>query len=241
MQSELEWKIRCNLAAMYRIFDILNWSDSIFTHISARIPGTDYILMNPYGYLYEEITASSLVKINLNDGSSEEKLYNKVGYNIHNAVHVARPDVNYIVHTHTTPIVAVSSFTNGLQPCSQYGLYITKNISYHDYEGIFFWEDEKERLVSSVKQNNFCMMKNHGSLVMAKTIDVAFFNQYILQRACEIQLAIQSTNNTFIPIQEDVTDRTTKYSANNQSDKAPPLLWSAMKRKLDRINPGYDT
>lgn len=242
MQSELEWKTRCDLAALYRIFDLFRWTDAIFTHISARIPGTNSILMNPYGYLYEEVTASSLVKLNLDDNTSEGGLYNKVGYNIHSAIHTARPEIQYVMHTHTTPIVAVSSLGYGLEPCSQYGVYITKNLAYHDYEGIFFWEDEKDRLVEDLGNKMFCLMRNHGSLVLAKDVEVALFNQYILQRSCEIQIAIQSTNKSYILVEDDVAKRTVDYTSTQQrkEDRGSPLLWSAMKRKLDKVNPGYD-
>lgn len=156
MQLKHEWQTRCDLAALYRVFDKLNWTDAIFTHISARIPNTDFILMNPYGYLYDEITASSLIKIDLHTGNTNEGLYNKVGYNIHSAIHLARSEIRYVIHTHTTPIVAVSSLKDGLQQCSQYGLYISQSLAYHNYEGIFFWESEKDRLVKAwIKIKNF--------------------------------------------------------------------------------------
>lgn len=240
MQLKHEWQTRCDLAALYRVFDKLNWTDAIFTHISARIPNTDFILMNPYGYLYDEITASSLIKIDLHTGNTNEGLYNKVGYNIHSAIHLARSEIRYVIHTHTTPIVAVSSLKDGLQQCSQYGLYISQSLAYHNYEGIFFWESEKDRLVKSLDKNKeFCLMRNHGSLVLGRDIEQAFFNQYILQRACEIQIAVQSTNQSFISVTEEIANRTLEFTMTEQKkeDKAPPLLWKAMKRKLE---PGYD-
>lgn len=241
MRSEVEWKTRCELAALYRIFDILGWTDAIFTHISARIPGTNRILMNPYGYLYDEITASNLVMIDLDTDASDGK-HNSVGYNIHSAIHQSKPEVQYIAHSHTTPIVSVSSISTGLIPCSQYSVYIMENLSYHEYEGIFFWDDEKSRLVESMGDASFCLMKNHGSLVLGRSVEMVLFNQYILQRACEIQLSVMSAGVDNVSIPKEVREKTVEFTVNNQrsSDRAPPLLWSAMKRKLDRTNPGYD-
>ena len=235
MQLKPEWQIRCKLAALYRIFDLLGWTDTIFTHISARIPDTDFILMNPYGKLYKEITASSLIKVSLTDSSFIRDNINTVGYNIHSAIHNARPEINYVLHTHTVPIVTVSSLQEGLLPISQYGLYIANNLSYHNYGGIFFWEDEKDTLVKSIgNKNTFCLMRNHGSLVLSKDIDQALFNQYILQKACEVQIMVQSTNQPYILLDDAIIDRTVEYTntKQNKQEKAPHLLWDAMIRQI---------
>ena len=240
-----EWNLRCDLAALYRIFNILSWDDAIFTHISARIPGTDYILMNPYGFLYDEITASSLIKVNLHniqDVSTSESILNKVGFNIHSALHLARPEVKFIIHSHSSPIVAVSSLESGISSNNQYSIYITNNIGYHGYNGIFFWEDEKKLLVENIKNFNFLLMKNHGSLVLGKNLETAFFHQYILQRACEVQILIESNKNKISNIDPSCISRTIEFTKKFQleEDRAPPLLWKAMLRKLNKINPGYD-
>jgi ribulose-5-phosphate 4-epimerase/fuculose-1-phosphate aldolase len=242
MPLELEWKTRCDLAAIYRIFSALGWTDEIFTHISARINGTNYILMNPYGYLYEEITASSLVRLDLQNTTDTDKLYNRVGYNIHSAIHNARPDIKYVIHTHTVPIVAVSALADGLEPVSQYGVYITNHISYHNYEGIVFYEDEKDRLVKDIGSSTFCLMRNHGSIVLSNEVEGALFNQYILQKACEVQVAIQSTGKEYITVPNSAVSRTIEYNpvTQKQDDRASFLLWSALKRKIDKENPGYD-
>lgn len=245
LQEASEWNTRCDLAALYRIFAILGWDDAIFTHISGRIPNTDYILMNPYGLLYEEITASSLIKVSIFDYENKEAsehILNRVGYNIHSAIHEARPEVKFVIHTHTTPIVATSCLEDGFESSNQYSLYISRDISYHQYNGIFFWEKEKEELIKNLSSKNFMLMENHGSIVLGKEIELAFFNQYILQRCCEIQTLINSSKKNPLTISDEIIKRTLEFTRNTQSaeDRAPPLLWNAMRRKLNRLNPGYD-
>ena len=232
----IEWKLRCELAAMYKIFHLLGWDDTIFAHITARIPNTDYILINPYGMIYDEITASSLIKINIYD-SSDRKVYgemieNKVGYNIHAAIHRSRPDAGFVIHTHSTPIVAVSSLESGLVNCSQYTIHISNSLSYHSYNGIFFEKDEAERLVSSMNKSNFCLLRSHGSIVIGETAEKAFFNQYLLQKACEVQVQVMSTSQPYHKINDISISKSIEHSKDNQDVKASNLLWKAMKRKI---------
>ena len=232
-----EWEVRCSLAALYRIIDICGWADSIYTHISARIPGTDFILLNQYGLLNEEITASNLVKVPLSELATYD--VNIVGYNIHSAIHNARPSVNFIIHTHSPDIVAVSSQKSGLLPIAQQSVFIMNTLSYHTYEGIFFWEEEKAQLLSDLGDTRCMLLRNHGSIVVGDSAESVFFYQYMLDAACKIQ--IKSGIDNVNLISNEAINRTISYTGGSvPKQKSTPLLWNAMLRKLNKINPGYN-
>jgi len=217
--------IKQNLADLHQIFALLNWDDTIFTHLSACI--SDNLLMKPYDLLFNEVTPNTLLECNIHEYNDSLGL-NQVGYNIHSAIHANRNEVEYVLHTHTPEIVAISALKEGLKPVSQYAtLVLEKGLSYHNYEGVVFWEDEKDRLVNSLKDNTFCLLKNHGSLVVGKTVEKAFFNQYLLQKSCEVQCLI---NGPVIEINNDIIKQFRNFDKSGY--QASPLLWEAMKRKL---------
>ena len=189
--SPEEWQVRIDLAACYRIIAMYGWNDLVFTHISARVPGgEDHFLINPYGMLFEEITASSLVKVDL-DGNKvleTEHPVNPAGFVIHSAVHEAREDAGCVLHTHTKAGIAVSAQKEGLLPISQTAMFPYVTLSYHDYEGVALNEDEKPRLVADLGSNNALILRNHGLLTTAPTIADAFLLMYVLETACQIQI-----------------------------------------------------
>ena len=184
-----EWEVRVNLAAAYRLVALYGWDDLVFTHISARVPGPEHhFLINPYGWMFEEITASSLVKVNLEGRKVMPSEYdiNPAGFTIHSAVHAARQDALCVMHTHTPNGVAVSAQKNGLLPISQQSLFVLSRLGYHDYEGLALNEDEKPRLVRDLGDKNFLMLRNHGLLTAAASIADAFAFMYSFERSCMI-------------------------------------------------------
>ncbi|BDB30306.1 L-fuculose phosphate aldolase [compost metagenome] len=194
--SDAEWKTRCELAALYRILAHHRMTDHIYTHISARVPGTDehHFLINPYGLMFHEITASSLVKIDmhgriLESGSKGPQRVNTAGFMIHSAVHMARHDISCVVHTHTAAGIAVSAQEQGLLPISQHALKFYERISYHEYEGIASDEAERARLVADLGNNKAMVLRNHGLLAAGTTVAEAFIVIYYLERACQAQVA----------------------------------------------------
>ena len=190
-----EWQARVDLAAMYRLTALYHWDDLVFTHISMRVPGADHhFLINPFGHFFEEITASSLVKVDLNGTVVLETPYfiNPAGFTIHSAVHAAREDAQCVYHTHTLHGVAVSAQKNGLQPISQISLFPLSSLGYHDYEGIALNEDEKPRLVRDLGSKKVLMLRNHGLLTVGRNAAEAFLYMYALESACRIQVMAQS-------------------------------------------------
>src|SRR5687768_2898865 len=189
-----EWEQRVNLAACYRLVAMYGWADLIFTHISARVPGPEHhFLINPYGMLFDEITASSLVKIDLSGAKVEESPYdvNPAGFTIHSAIHAAREDAQCVLHVHSRNGVAVSAQKEGVLPISQQSMFVLASLGYHDYEGVALTDDEKPRLVHDLGDNNFLMLRNHGLLTVAETIPDAFLFMYLFESACSIQLRAQ--------------------------------------------------
>jgi ribulose-5-phosphate 4-epimerase/fuculose-1-phosphate aldolase len=193
--SPAEWALRVQLAAAYRVADHLGWAELIYTHISARVPGPEHhFLINPYGLRFDEVTASSLVKINA-DGEPvgpQEYSANKAGFIIHSAIHMAREDAQCVWHMHTLPGMAVSAQEEGLLPTHMYSHNFWNRLSYHDFEGPSMRLDERERLVNSLGKNDSLILRNHGLLTTGRTIPEAFIRFWRLNRACEIQLAAQA-------------------------------------------------
>ena len=207
--STEEWTLRVNLAACYRLIAMFGWDDLIFTHISARVPGSeDHFLINAYGLMFEEMTASSLVKVDL-DGKvvlETPHIINPAGFTIHSAIHAAREEAGCVLHTHTRSGVAVSAQADGLLPLSQISLLPYSSLAYHDYEGIALNEDEKPRLVADLGDKNFLILRNHGLLTVGPTIPDAFLFMYALETACQIQLAALSGGVELINVNSAIVD-----------------------------------
>lgn len=242
--SEEEWETRVNLAACYRLMPLFGMSDLIYNHITARIPGTeDEILINPYGYMYEEITASSLIKINikgdvLHNPHGEELSINQAGYVIHSAVHSARHDVSCVIHTHTRAGMAVSAMACGLLPITQTSMRF-KDIAYHDYESVAIEMDEQARLIEDLGNQDAMILRNHGLLVACASIAEAFNAMYWLEMACRVQVDALSSGSKLIMPSEAIINRTHHLYQPTVRRPFGLMEWPAMLRYLDRRTPGY--
>jgi ribulose-5-phosphate 4-epimerase/fuculose-1-phosphate aldolase len=240
--SEAEWQMRVDLAAAYRLVALYGWDDLVFTHISARVPGPEHhFLINPYGWLFEEITASSLVKIDLQGEKvmPSPHLINPAGFTIHSAVHEAREDVACVMHTHSINGVAVSAQKGGLLPLSQTAVIAGASLAYHDYEGIALYEDEKPRLVADLGDRWTMMLRNHGLLTMGKNCADAFMRMYFLEAACMIQVRAQAGGGPMHGVPQKVLDTIDEQIEMVTYGKFGMLAWPGLLRKLDRRNPGY--
>lgn len=240
--SDDEWQLRVDLAACYRLIALHGWDDLVFTHISARVPGPDeHFLINAYGLLFEEMTASSLVKVDL-DGNvvlDSPHFINPAGFTIHSAVHEARTDVGCVLHTHTKAGVAVSIQADGLLPLSQIALIPLVSLGYHDYEGIALNPDEKARLVADLGDSMFLILRNHGLLTAAATIPDAFLAMYALETACQTQIMAQSTGAELIHVAPQIVAGIKAQQEEVMKGLGGQLAWPGLLRKLDRANPGY--
>jgi ribulose-5-phosphate 4-epimerase/fuculose-1-phosphate aldolase len=240
--SAEEWQARVDLAASYRLAALFGWDDLVFTHISARVPGPGHqFLINPYGLMFDEITASSLVKVGLDGNILMETSYkiNPAGFTIHSAVHAAREDALCVMHTHTSEGVAVSAQKEGLLPLSQHSMFSLSSIGYHDYEGIALNEDEKPRLVRDLGDNQNLILRNHGLLTVGQNPAEAFFAMYYLQRACTIQVLAQSGGGELIHIPDSLLAGTAARIDQESRSSLGDLVWPGLIRKLDRIDPSY--
>jgi len=240
--SEAEWQARVDLAAAYRLVALYGWDDLIFTHISARVPGADHhFLLNPYGVMFEEVTASSLVKIDLHGNKVMESPYfvNPAGFTIHSAVHEARADALCVMHLHTRHGIAVSAQENGLLPLSQQAMFALSSLGYHDYEGLALDEEEKPRLVSDLGDRKFMILRNHGLLTIGRTAAEAFLGMFLLERACEIQILAQSGGGELSMIPEPIIDRVASQLSAVTVGQGASLTWPGLLRKLDRIDRSY--
>src|ERR1044071_8393571 len=239
--SAEEWQARVDLAALYRLVALYGWDDLIYTHISARIPGPEHhFLINPYGLLFEEITASSLVKIDLDGNILQETPYfiNPAGFTIHSAVHAARDDAHYVMHVHTDQGVAVAAQKEGLLPLSQHALVVLPHLAYHDYEGIALDLDERERLVADIGDKTLMLLRNHGTLAVGETAADCFVGMFYLERACKQQVMALSVGRENVLLAPDAAVAEVKSQTGNGFGGA--LAWPACLRKLDRHLPGYD-
>lgn len=240
--SEAEWQVRVDLAAAYRLVARYGWDDLIFTHLSARVPGPDHhFLINPYGMMFEEITASSLVKVNLEGKIVGESPYviNPAGFTIHSAVHAARADALCVIHLHTDYGIAVSAQKQGLLPISQQSLFPLASLAYHEYEGLALNEDEKPRLVEDLGNSNYMILRNHGLLTVGKTVAEAFLSMYILERACKIQILAQCGNGDLVPVPDPILKRVAAQLSAVTVGQGADLTWPGLLRKLDREDPTY--
>jgi len=241
--SEQEWTLRVELAAVYRLVALYGWDDLVFTHISARIPGPEHhFLINPYGLMFEEITASSLVKIDMECKPLHPAPYkvNPAGFVIHSAIHEVREDAGCVLHTHTRAGVGVSAQKRGLLPISQQASTIMSSLSYHDYEGIAVRDDEKLRLQQDLGSARFMILRNHGLLTVGRTMAEAFQAMYTLETACQAQLAAQSGGAELIEVGQSVLDTVAHAISVQRTALSSQEVFAALLRKLDRRNPGYD-
>ncbi len=242
--SDAEWQLRLNLAAAYRLVARFGWDDLTGTHISVRVPGPEHhFLINPFGMLFDEITASSLVKIDLagNTIGTSNWPVNPAGFTIHSAIHAAREDAQCVLHLHTRAGMAVSSQKQGLLPLNQRSLTMINEIAYHEYEGVALDHDERPRLVADLGDKRAMILRNHGTLTVGETVGVAFVTMYFLETACQVQIAALSGELHYPPqAARDAVARTTGAGREFQIAKyAEENAWPALLRRLDRLDPGY--
>jgi ribulose-5-phosphate 4-epimerase/fuculose-1-phosphate aldolase len=239
--SAEEWKLRVDLAACYRLVAHYGWSDLVFTHISARIPGPEHhFLINPYGLMFDEITASSLVKVDQQCNKLIDSPYpvNPAGFVIHSAVHEARDNAGCVMHTHTRAGVAVSAQKAGILPLSQQSTFVLASLAYHDYEGVAFRDEEKPRLQADLGQANFLVLRNHGLLVVGKTIPDAFLSMYTFEATCQIQLGAQA-GGELTHVNPQIVKGVSEAMRVQTGGLGGSFVWPALIRKLNRIDPSY--
>jgi ribulose-5-phosphate 4-epimerase/fuculose-1-phosphate aldolase len=241
--SPEEWAIRVDLAAAYRLVAHFHWDDLVFTHITARLPGPEHhFLINPYGMMFDEITASSLVKIDMDGKKVADNPWpiNPAGFTIHSAVHAARHEVQCVMHTHTLNGVAVSAQKNGVLPLSQQSIFVLQSLAYHDYEGVALRDDEKPRLVADLGNKSYLMLRNHGLLTVGRTIAEAFQAMYLFEAACAIQIRAQSGGGELVPVQQGIIDTALQQAREVSNGLGPQqLIWPGLLRRLDRIDSSY--
>jgi len=240
--SNEEWQARVDLAAAYRLVALYGWDDLIFTHISARVPGAEHhFLLNPYGMMFDEVTASSLVKVDLDGKKVLDSQYfiNPAGFTIHSAVHAAREDALCVMHLHTDYGIAVSAQQHGLLPISQQAMFALSSLVYHDYEGLALDEEEKPRLVADLGDKKFMILRNHGLLTLGRTAADAFLGMFLLERACKIQILAQSGGGELTLIPDPIVDRVNTQLSAVMVGQGAELTWPGLMRKLDRIDPSY--
>ncbi|MEP6636791.1 MAG: class II aldolase/adducin family protein [Acidobacteriota bacterium] len=240
--SPEEWQVRVDLAAAYRLVACYGWDDLIFTHISARVPGPEHhFLINPYGMMFDEITASSLVKIDLkgNKVSESSALVNPAGFTIHSAVHAAREDALCVIHLHTDCGIAVAAQKEGLLPISQQAIFALASLAYHDYEGLALNEEEKPRLVADLGKKTYMILRNHGLLTVGRDAAEAFLAMFMLERACKIQILAQSGGTKLLPIGDPILERSSTQLSAATAGQGAQLAWPGLLRKLDRMDRSY--
>lgn len=239
--SPEEWQLRVDLAACYRLVAAYGWSDLIFTHISARIPGPEHqFLINPYGLLFEEITASSLIKIDQAGNKLSESVHpvNPAGFVIHSAVHAVREDAACVLHTHTRAGVAVSAQACGVLPISQQSTFVLASLGYHTYEGVALRDDEKPRLQADLGAAKHLMLRNHGLLVVGSSIPEAFLLMYNFESTCQIQIAAQA-GGTLTQVDPRIIDGVGQAMRAQTDGLGGAFAWPAMLRKLDRMDSSF--
>lgn len=239
--SPEEWQLRCDLAACYRLVAAYGWSDLVFTHISVRLPGPDHhFLINPYGLMFDEITASSLIKVDQHCNKLIESPFpvNPAGFVIHSAVHEAREDVQCVLHTHTRAGVAVSAQKAGVLPISQQSTFVLASLAYHDYEGVAFRPDEKPRLQADLGGASFLMLRNHGLLTCGASIADAFLNMYVFESTCQIQLAAQA-GGELISVDPRIVAGVAESMRVQTGGMGGAFAWPALLRKVEKLDPGY--
>ncbi len=244
LQNEVspeEWQLRVDLAAAYRLVAMYGWSDLVFTHISARIPGPEHhFLINPYGLMFDEITASSLVKVdqNCNKLSHSPFPVNPAGFTIHSCVHQVREDAACIIHTHSRAGVAVSAQKAGVLPISQQSTFVLASLGYHDYEGVALREEEQPRLQADLGSNQFLMLRNHGLLTTGKSVADAFLAMYIFESACKIQIDAQA-GGELVMIHPQILQGLAAVMKQATAGMGAELVWPALIRQLNKTDTSY--
>ena len=237
-----EADVRRDLAAVYRLVVLHGWDDLIFTHISARVPGPEHhFLINPFGLRFDEITASNLVKIDVEGNPVGPTQYrvSPAGFVIHSALHMAREDAGCVIHLHTDDGVAVAAQEDGLLPLSQHAMMVRDDVAYHDYEGVAFDLDERERLVADIGDKHLMILRNHGTLSVGVNCAAAWLAMYFLERACTMQVRAQSTGAKLTLPRQGVPEKVTDQSLSLFSGSAGDFTWPALLRQLDQIDPGF--
>ncbi|MEM8606593.1 MAG: class II aldolase/adducin family protein [Myxococcota bacterium] len=244
--SPEEWQTRVDLAAAYRLVAMYGWDDIVFTHITAKVPGAEgeeeTFLINPYGQMFEEISASSLVKINIKGEKVMDSPFpiNPAGFLIHSCVHEARTDAKCVMHTHSINGVAVSCQKDGVLPISQQSLYVLASLSYHDYEGVALQDAERPRLVADLSDSIFLMLRNHGLLTVAGSVADAFLAMYIFEAACMVQVRALAGGRELVPIPSEILAGAEQMKQAVTHGLGGMLAWPGLLRKLDRQSPGYE-
>ena len=247
--SAEEWQLRCDLAACYRLVALYGWSDLVFTHISAKLPesvagaGAHHFLINPYGLMFDEITASSLVKVDdqCNKVIDSPFPVNPAGFVIHSAVHAARPDAVCVLHTHTRAGVGVSAQAGGILPISQQSTFVLASLAYHDYEGVAFKEAEKPRLQADLGRANFLVLRNHGLLVVGKSIADAFLSMYTFEATCRIQVDAQAGGGALTQVNPLIVQGVSEAMRVQTGGLGGAFVWPSVIRKLERLDTSYRT
>jgi ribulose-5-phosphate 4-epimerase/fuculose-1-phosphate aldolase len=242
--SEEEWTIRVDLAAAYRMVAHYGWDDLIFTHLSARIPGPEHqFLLNPYNLMFEEVTASSLVKVDVNGNPVEPTPFitNPAGFTIHSAIHMARDDAQAVMHLHTPAGQAVSAHNEGLLPLTQTAMLVRGDVAFHDYEGVAVDLDERERLVADLGTKNAMILRNHGTLAVGKNVGECFVRLYFLERACQAQIMALSAGDAINNPPQGSPEITAQQGQVGVTLAANLLAWPALKRKAYRLDPSFAT
>jgi ribulose-5-phosphate 4-epimerase/fuculose-1-phosphate aldolase len=241
--SAEEWALRVDLAAAYRLVALYGWSDLVFTHISARIPGPEHhFLINPYGLMFDEITASSLVKVDQSCTKLIDSPFpvNPAGFTIHSCIHQAREDAGCVLHTHSRAGVAVSAQKAGVLPISQQSTFVLASLAYHDYEGVALRDDERPRLQADIGSKNFLMLRNHGLLTVGRTIADAFLSMYTFENTCRTQIDAQGGGELTL-IDPRVLQGLAEVMKTVTAGQGANIAWPALLRKLDKTDPSYKT
>jgi len=244
--SEEEWHLRCGLAATYRLVALFGWDDMVFTHISLRLPdenGRKRFLMNPYGIMFDEMTASALLVVDENGEVIGDTPYfsNPAGFTIHSAFHLARADAHCVLHLHSLHGVAVSAQPDGLRPSTQFSMIVGNDVAYHDYEGIATDLNEREKLVEDIGDHSFMILRNHGTLTIGENCALAFMRMYFLEQACHAQILAQSNIKPPTEASPDLAEKVYQQAASGfAAGVGDKLVWPSLLRKLNRENPGHN-
>jgi len=242
--SDEEWAIRVDLAAAYRMVAYYGWDDLIFTHLSARIPGPEHhFLLNPYNLMFEEVTASSLVKVDVQGNPVDPTPFitNPAGFTIHSAIHMARDDAHAVMHLHTPAGQAVAAHSEGLLPLTQTAMLVRGDLAFHDYEGVAVDLGERERLVADLGDKNAMILRNHGTLAVGKNVGECFVRLYFLERACQAQIMALSAGEAVNNPPQGSPEITAQQGQVGVSLAANLLAWPALKRKAYRLDPSFAT